>query len=124
MARKSHGFGKLLTAAAVLGAAAAGTWYYLKKKDTVSAEKDASEDDFDEYDDYDKFEDEDLDDPSDASAPQSAPQEEAAGAASGRSYVSLDLKKAKEKADDFISTVPARWKTPSIRSDPPRNMKT
>src|SRR5699024_9442558 len=54
MARKSHGVGRLLTAAAVLGAAAAGTWYYLKKKDG-SAEKESGTDD--EFDDYDKYED-------------------------------------------------------------------
>ena len=105
MARNSHGFGRLLTAAAVIGAAAAGTWYYLKKKDGSAAAEKPAEDDFDEYEDYDKFEDEELDDIPASSAPEDASETEAAGTNPGRSYVSLDLKKAKEKADDFFSTV-------------------
>ena len=102
MARKSHGFGRLLTAAAVLGAAAAGTWYYLKKKDGSAKESSGTDDEFDDYDkydDFDKFEDEDLDDMTASSTPDA----ESEGA--GRSYVSLDLKKAKEKADEILTSV-------------------
>ena len=61
---------------------------------------------FDEYDDYDKFEDEG----SGRSVRRFRAAERSAGGSGRRgfrdvSYVSLDLKKAKEKADDFISTV-------------------
>ena len=124
MARNSHGFGRLLTAAAVIGAAAAGTWYYLKKKDGSAAAEKPAEDDFDEYEDYDKFEDEELDDIPASSAPEDASETEAAGTNPGRSYVSLDLKKAKERRMIFSAPSPEKWKTRYRRSDPPRNMET
>ena len=52
MAKK---LGKLALFGALAGAAAAGTYYYLQKKNTVPAE------DYDDFDDFDDF-DEDLDD--------------------------------------------------------------
>ena len=52
MAKK---LGKLALFGALAGAAAAGTYYYLQKKNAAPAE------DFDDYDDFDDF-DEDLDD--------------------------------------------------------------
>ena len=52
MAKK---LGKLALFGALAGAAAAGTYYYLQKKNTALA------DDYDDYDDFDDF-DEDLDD--------------------------------------------------------------
>ena len=132
MARKKSGFRKLFTAAALLGAAAAGTWYYLKGRNSSTAGEAADNDeDFDSFDSFD-----DLDEPGGAKPAQNSPEEAAdtnAGAAEGdaaqeeeaeeeeeppsqekelhgasRSYVSLDLKKARDKADEFFSNVSGR----------------
>ncbi len=78
MAKK---FGKLVLFSALAGAAAAGTYYYLQKKqDNRFKDKD----DIDEFDDFDDEFDDDFDDSMDI--PHSK----------NRSYVSLDLDSAKE----------------------------
>ena len=72
-------FGKFLMAAVTIGAAAAGVYYVLQKKD------DLSDGDFDDDEDFDDF-DEDLDDEED----------------SERKYVDLDLANAPDsEAADF-----------------------
>lgn len=84
MAKK---IGKFFMATAALGAIAAGTYYFLQKKDASSVC------DFDDEDDFDEF-DEDLDD-EDADSKTEA----------DRKYVDLDLAKAadaaEEKAEEF-----------------------
>ena len=72
MAKK---FGKFLMVTAVLGAAAAGAYYYLQNRDRLTDE------DFDEDDDLDDFDD-DLDDETSKET--------------DRNYVDLDLEKAEE----------------------------
>lgn len=115
MARKSNGFGRLLAAAAVVGAAAAGTYYYLKNRD--SRVNNDSDDSGDEFDDFDEFDDDELnDDDTDAASSTAGETQENADAGKeqethsseahtegNRSYVSLDLKKAKEKADALLN---------------------
>lgn len=117
MARKSNGFGRLLAAAAVVGAAAAGTYYYLKNRDSRC--NNDSEDSGDEFDDFDEFDDDELnDDDTDAASFAAGGTQENADAGKeqeahsseshtegNRSYVSLDLKKAKEKADALLNNV-------------------
>ncbi len=117
MARKSNGFGRLLAAAAVVGAAAAGTYYYLKNRD--SRVNNDSDDSGDEFDDFDEFDDDELnDDDTDAASSAAGETQENADAGKeqethsseahtegNRSYVSLDLKKAKEKADALLNNV-------------------
>ena len=56
---KNNGFGKFILFCATVGAAAAGVYYYLSKRDEASADE-FDDDDFDEFDD---FEDEDEDTP-------------------------------------------------------------
>ena len=82
-------FGKSLLALTIIGAAAAGTYYYLKKQDgNVPA-------DMDEDDDFDNFD---------------ADVEDGAASAKKRSYVNINFntveekaKVAAEKAADFAS---------------------
>ena len=113
MAKKSHRLGRFLTAAALVGAAA-GAWYYLKNRDASkedAAGSDEDFDDFDNFDDFDKLDDEEPEivhasETKDASQKEDASMDDdAAQQGSGRSYVSLDLKKAKEKADAFLDNV-------------------
>ena len=54
---KNNGFGKFVLFCAAVGAAAAGAYYYLSKRDERIAEG-FDEDDFDDFDD---FEDDDFD---------------------------------------------------------------
>lgn len=53
---KKNGFGKFIVFCAAIGAAAAGAYYYLSKRDEAIA------DDFDDddYEDFDDFEDDDY----------------------------------------------------------------
>lgn len=121
MAKKSNGLGRLLAAAAVVGAAAAGTYYYLKNREN-SADREKA-DGGEDFDEYDVFDDEDLNDDYSDSISSAADEHEEAQAhakgpdmhsqeehtsdkqGNGRSYVSLDLKKAKEKADALFNDV-------------------
>ena len=137
MARKSNGFGRLLAAAAVVGAAAAGTCYYLKNRDSrVNNDGDISGD---EFDDFDEFDDDELNDDDTDASPSSAAGERRrmrmparehqthsseAHTEGNRSYVSLDLKKAKRKGGRPPSIMfLKRWKTPFRKSKPPKNMR-
>lgn len=82
MAKK---FGKFLLFTAAIGAAAAGTYYYLQNKNVKSQDED---DDFDDFDDLDEdFDEDDEDGETDS-------QE--------RSYVSLDFDGSKEKVEEFF----------------------
>lgn len=88
MAKK---LGRLALFGALAGAAAAGTYYYLQKKNTAPA------DEFDDYDDFDDF-DEDLDDDFlDES-------ENNTGAATGRphAHIPIDLDNAKERIGEKV----------------------
>lgn len=78
MAKK---FSKLVMLSALAGAAAAGTYYYLQKKNYIP-EQDA--DDIDDFDDFDDDLDDDFEDTSIHANTKN------------RSYVSLDLDSAKE----------------------------
>lgn len=78
MAKK---FGKLVLFSALAGAAAAGTYYYLQKKNDDPLK------DMDDIDDFDDFDD-DFDDEDEDSIDLSHNK--------NRSYVSLDLENAKE----------------------------
>ena len=80
MAKK---FSKLVLFSALAGAAAAGTYYYLRKK------TDASEDELDDFDDFDDF-DEDLDDEDFSSDSVNST------GSKNRPYVSIDIDNAKE----------------------------
>lgn len=117
MARKKSGFGKFLTAAA-FGAAAAGVWYYLKGRNSSPAEEDTGpDDDFDEYDKFDDLDEGEKDaanttqekdaeeDAAEEDADEEPPSKEDELHSASRSYVSLDLQKAKDKADEIISNV-------------------
>ncbi len=53
---KSNGFGKFLVFCAAAGAAAAGVYYYLNKRDN----DDFDDFDDDDYDDFDDFDDDDA----------------------------------------------------------------
>lgn len=77
----SKKFSKLVLFSAIAGAVAAGTYYYLQKKN------DAPSKDMDDIDDFDDF-DEDWDDDDIDDIPSSTSK--------GRSYVALDLDNAKE----------------------------
>ena len=77
MAKK---FGKFVMFSALAGAAAAGTYYYLQKKNEDPLK------DMDDIDDFDDFDDDFDDDDDDMEMPHSK----------NRSYVSLDLESAKE----------------------------
>lgn len=77
----SKKFSKLVLFSAIAGAVAAGTYYYLQKKN------DAPSKDMDDIDDFDDF-DEDWDDDDIDDIPSSSSK--------GRSYVALDLDNAKE----------------------------
>ena len=112
MARKSNGLGRLLAAAAVIGAAAAGTYYYLKNKESFTDKENA--DGGEDFDEFDVFDDEDLNDDYSDSMSSAADEHDEAHThtkeqeahssdkhtsdrqGNCRSYVSLDLKKAKE----------------------------
>ncbi|MDE7266120.1 MAG: hypothetical protein K2N89_01485 [Lachnospiraceae bacterium] len=88
MAKK---LGKLALFGALAGAAAAGTYYYLQKKNNVPA------DEFDDYDDFDDF-DEDLeDDFLDESANNT-------GDANGKphAHIPIDLDNAKERIGEKV----------------------
>lgn len=77
----SKKFSKLVLFSAIAGAVAAGTYYYLQKKNDAPS-KDM--DDIDDFDDFDEdWDDDDIDDISSSSS-------------KGRSYVALDLDNAKE----------------------------
>lgn len=80
MAKK---FSKLVLFGTLVGAAAAGTYYYLQNK------KNDSSDDTDDIDDFDDFDD-DLDDDDFSSDDANS------GNSKNRPYVSLDLDNAKE----------------------------
>lgn len=82
MAKK---LGKLALFGALAGAAAAGTYYYLQKKNAAPAE------DFDDLDDFDDF-DEDLDDDffDDSTAGKAHP------------HIPIDLDNAKEKIGEKV----------------------
>jgi len=82
MAKK---FGKFLVTAAAISGAVAGAYYYLKKKNEAA---EVIEDDFDDFDDFS----EDL-------------EEEEAEDATGedRSYVDLNLDKAKEALENVAT---------------------
>lgn len=80
MAKK---FSKLVLFSALAGAAAAGTYYYLRKK------TDASEDTLEDFDDFDDF-DEDLDDEDFSSDSANST------GSKNRPYVSIDIDNAKE----------------------------
>ncbi len=73
-------FGKLVLFSAIAGAAAAGTYYYLQKKNEAPK---CSFDDIDDFEDYDDGFDDDIDFADNAHN-------------KNRSYVSLDLDGAKE----------------------------
>lgn len=75
-------FGKLVLFGSIIGAAAAGTYYYLQKKDDIPS-KDI--DDIDDFDDFDEDLDEDLDN-----------NVSAAHNPKTRSYVSLNFENTKE----------------------------
>lgn len=140
MAKKSNGLGRLLAAAAVVGAAAAGTYYYLKNREnSTDREKTGGGEDFDEFD---IFDDEDLNDDYSDSISSAADDEHDEAQAhakgsdmhsseehtsdkqgNGRSYVSLDLKKAKEKADALFNDVSEKWRIPYRRLNLLKNMK-
>lgn len=77
MAKK---FGKLVLFSALAGAAAAGTYYYLQKKNEDPLK------DMDDIDDFDDFDDDFDDEDDDMEMPHNK----------NRSYVSLDLENAKE----------------------------
>lgn len=81
MAKK---FGKFLLFTAAVSGAAAGAYYYLKKK------TDACEPAEDDFDDFDDFSDDSDDDNKKADTP----------AAEDRSYVDLNLDKAKEALEN------------------------
>ncbi|MDE6916577.1 MAG: hypothetical protein K2P39_07260 [Lachnospiraceae bacterium] len=86
MAKK---FGKLVLFSALAGAAAAGTYYYLRNK------ADRPEEDIDDFDDFDDF-DEDLDE-------EDFPGDSAnATGSKGRSYVPIDIDNAKEKIGEKV----------------------
>lgn len=80
MAKK---FGKLVLFSALAGAAAAGTYYYLRNKANVP------EDDFDDLDDFDDF-DEDLEDEDFSTDSPSA------AGSKNHPYVPIDIDNAKE----------------------------
>ncbi len=82
-------FSKLVLFSALAGAAAAGTYYYLRNKTN------APEDDLDDFDDFDDF-DEDLDDEdfSTDSANTAANKH--------RPYVPIDIDNAKEKIGEKV----------------------
>lgn len=86
MAKK---FSKLVLFSALVGAAAAGTYYYLRNKANTP------EEDLDDFDDFDDF-DEDLDDEDFSS--------DSAGAAVSKSrpYVPIDIDNAKEKIGEKV----------------------
>ncbi len=86
MAKK---FGKLVLFSALAGAAAAGTYYYLRKK------TDAPEEDFDDLDDFDDF-DEDLDDE------DFSPDLTNTTGSKSRPYVPIDIDNAKEKIGEKV----------------------
>lgn len=86
MAKK---FSRFLAFSVIAGAAAAGTYYYLKNK------QDDSMDDLDDFDDFDDF-NEDLDDDLD-DEPSGTPD-----STKGRSYVSLDFDGAKEAISEKV----------------------
>ena len=80
MAKK---FSKLVLFSALAGAAAAGTYYYLRKRTN------ASEDELDDFDDFDDF-DEDLEDEDFSSDSVNST------GSKNRPYVSIDIDNAKE----------------------------
>lgn len=86
MAKK---FGRFLAFSVIAGAAAAGTYYYLKNKQEDSMD---DMDDFDDFDDFNEDLDDDLDDEPSATTDQTK----------GRSYVSLDLENAKEVISEKV----------------------
>ena len=82
-------FSKLVLFSALAGAAAAGTYYYLRNKTN------APEDDLDDFDDFDDF-DEDLDD-------EDFSTDSANTAANKpRPYVPIDIDNAKEKIGEKV----------------------
>lgn len=83
MAKK---FGKLVLFSALAGAAAAGTYYYLRKK------ADTPEEDLDDFDDFDDF-DEDLDEEDFSSD---------AAVSKNRPYVPIDIDNAREKIGEKV----------------------
>ena len=56
---KNNGFGKFIIFCATIGAAAAGVYYYLSKRDAAIA----GDFDDEEFDDFEDFEDDDIDTP-------------------------------------------------------------
>jgi len=86
MAKK---FSKLVLFSALAGAAAAGTYYYLRKKANLP------EEDLDDFDDFDDF-DEDLDE-EDFSADSAS-----ATVSKNRPYVPIDIDNAKEKIGEKV----------------------
>lgn len=101
---KKH-FGKLLTLAAIVGAAAAGVSYVLQYK---SFHKELDEDFHDFEDDFDDF-----DDAGDKEASKASDT-----AASERSYVSLNPEKKEAPADAYVSSEEP-VKTETVRADAP-----
>ena len=80
---KKNGFGKFVLFTAAVGAAAAGAYYYLTKR-----EDELSDDFDDEFDDFDDFEDEEIS--SDTKM-------------SSRKYVDITEGKSADKSDDTDS---------------------
>ena len=101
---KKH-FGKLLTLAAIVGAAAAGVSYVLQYK---SFHKELDEDFHDFEDDFDDFDD--AGDKEDSKTSDTA--------ASERSYVSLNPEKKEAPADAAVSSEEP-VKTETVRADAP-----
>lgn len=86
MAKK---FSKLVLFSALAGAAAAGTYYYLRNKANIPEEN------FDDFDDFDDF-DEDLEDEDFSSDSTSA------AVSKSRPYVPIDIDNAKEKIGEKV----------------------
>ena len=102
---KKH-FGKLLTLAAIVGAAAAGVSYVLQYK---SFHKELDEDFHDFEDDFDDF-----DDAGDKEASKASDT-----AASERSYVSLNPEKKEAPAETPEETSEEPVRTETVRADDP-----
>lgn len=93
---KGNGFGKFILFCAAVGAAAAGVYYYLSKRDAEIADS-FDDDDFEEFEDFD----EDLDETTESRF-------------GSRKYV--DIKAAEEKAEKAATTTEAAEATDAAES--------
>ena len=94
---KGNGFGKFILFCTAVGAAAAGVYYYLSKRDAEIADS-FDDDDFEEFEDFD----EDLDDTTESRF-------------GSRKYV--DIKTAEEKAGKAATTTEAAEATGTTESN-------